>query len=151
MAQIVLTIKDNLNINSCRMDMIQMAGDNVDLTGPGYALMLVKSIAGVTVAQLRTALLSKQPERAKVTKLPEVNKWSFLEEKIVWKDPVDNLWKTEGTKAKYQANWAELTTDDWDILADPSIALSVKTTLVEKVKPCISLFAANLTIESDLN
>lgn len=149
MAQIVCIDTGTVNIGICELgDIVSIHNDDVALTGTGYANYKVIKIEGRTAGELRAALTS--PDQKTAVKIPAANKWSFMEEKPVWKNSVDK-WCDLVEMPKYSHTTKDLTAADLTTLSDKLSLSTEKDSSIAKIKNKIHLDSANNIEVADLN
>lgn len=149
MAQIVCIDIGTVNIGICELgDIVSIHDDDVALTGSGYINYKVIKVEGKTVKELRAALTL--PEQKTAVKIPEANKWSFMEEKSVWKNSVDK-WCELVKMPKYSHTTKDLTAADLTTLSDKLSLSTEKDSSIAKIKNKIHLDSANNIEVADLN
>lgn len=115
MAQIVLLDK-SLRAGENAGDVISVHGDDVELSGAGYALARIVQVKGPTVEEVRAALLGPEIRPIWRSKAP-ANEWTTEqpEEKPVWIDGEDKKFLEK--PPRHAVNLA-LSAEDLTALAD---------------------------------
>jgi len=131
-------------------DKVSIHDDDVELTGPGYENANIIHVAGKTAAEVNAILNTKIPETKTAQKLPVAGKWSFLEEKPVWKNSEDK-WCDLIKQPKYAITFKDLTATDITNLADKEVPILVKEGLIAKATEKIHLDVKNNVEVEDLN
>ena len=131
-------------------DVVSIHDDNVDLTGPGYENAKIIRVDGMTALEVRKILNAKIPEVKTAHRLPVAGKWTFMEEKQVWKD-ASGKWCKLINRPKYGLSLKDLTVDDATSLVDKNVDITTKQKILDKVTERIHLDSANLTEVPDLN
>ena len=131
-------------------DVFEIQDDDVELTGPGYANCYIVHAEGKTAKEVNTILNAKQPEVRTAQRLPVADKWTFLEEKPVWKNS-DGKWCDLIVRPKYSITFKDLTEQDKTSLADKETSLLVKEGILDKASEKIHLDAKNNVEVADLN
>ena len=131
-------------------DKVSIHDDDVELTGPGYENSYIIRVDGKTAAEVNTILNAKIPETRTAQKLPVANKWTFLEEKQVWKNSEDK-WCDLIERPKYSITFKDLTVKDRTSLASKEVPTLVKEGILDKAVEKIELDAKNNVKVADLN
>ena len=131
-------------------DVFTIHDDDVELTGPGYANCYIVHAEGKTAKEVNTILNAKQPEVRTAQRLPVADKWTFLEEKQVWKNSEDK-WCDLVKRPKYSITFKDLTVEDRTSLASKEVPTLVKEGILDKAVEKIELDAQNNVEVADLN
>lgn len=151
MAKLLVVVNANTEVKKVG-DIQGVYDDDKDLSGGNLAKDYeIFFISGLTIKEVRAAL--PYPATKSIFRLPVAALWTDVapEEKTVWFDPMDGLWKFLEYRIKYRLNVTNLNILDRESLASILTTVEGKIVILEKSVNRYQDYPENLVECKELN